>query len=96
MTNDAQRLLRVFVNAIGVDVSPGSSVLDAVRIGSESEAAAVSRGEKLVTDSRGLPISADEPVSAGSIFRVVPVRKRATANDRDNGAADADTGLEDA
>jgi hypothetical protein len=42
-----------------------------------------------VTDSRGLPIDADQRVSAGSIFRLLPVRKRGAALERDD-----DTGLE--
>lgn len=78
--------VRVFVNAVAVDVAPGSSVLDAVRRWNENEAAAVTRGERVITDSRGLPVTADLRVSAGSIFRLVPTRKRAAAGDD----ADAD------
>jgi hypothetical protein len=81
--------VRVFVNAVGVDVPAGSSVLDAVRVWNAAEAHAVARGEKVVSDSRGLPIETDQRVSAGSIFRLLPVRKRAVAERRD------DDGLED-
>ena len=81
MTTADERMVRVFVNAVGVMVPAGSSILDAVRRWDESEAIAVEDGEKMVTDSRGLPIGADERVSAGSIFRLVPVRKRGAARD---------------
>jgi len=76
MTADAARRVRVFVNAAGVDVSAGASVLDAIRQWNADEAAAVTRGDRVITDSRGLPIASDIRVSAGSIFRVIPTRKR--------------------
>ena len=87
--NDGEKTVRVFVNAASVMVPAGSSILDAVRHWNESEATAVEGGEKMVTDSRGLPIDVGERVSAGSIFRLLPVRKRGGAHDRD------DTGSED-
>jgi hypothetical protein len=87
MSTETPRSLRVFINAVAIDVPSGASVLDAVRCWNEAEAAAVSRGEKLVTDSRGLPIETDHRVSAGSIFRLIPARRRNTAAD--------DAGLED-
>jgi hypothetical protein len=74
MTRDTPRALRVFVNAIGVDVPIGSSALDAVRQWNADEAARVGRGERIITDSRGLPIAPDVTVSAGSIFRIIPAR----------------------
>jgi len=87
MTAEASRSVRVFINANGVDVPAGASILDAVRTWSAAEAAAVTRGEKLVTDSRGLSIETDQRVSAGSIFRLLPVRKRQAAAD-DSGSED--------
>ena len=90
MTTDSEKTVRVFVNATGVTVPAGSSILEALRRWNESEAAAVERGDKMVTDSRGLPIAADQRVSAGSIFRLLPVRRRGAALERDD-----DTGLED-
>jgi hypothetical protein len=86
----AANTVRVFVNAVGVIVPAGSSILEAVRHWDETEATAVERGEKMVTDSRGLPIDAGERVSAGSIFRLLPIRKRGGALE-----SDADRGLED-
>ena len=82
MTTEEAKTVRVFVNAIGVMVPAGSSILDAVRHWNESEANAVAQGEKMVTDSRGLPIDIGERVSAGSIFRLLPVRKRGVARER--------------
>jgi len=89
MTDDV-KTVRVFVNAAGVMVPAGSSILDAVRRWNQGEANAVEQGEKMVTDSRGLPIDVDQRVSAGSIFRLLPVRKRGSARDRDD-----DIGSED-
>jgi len=77
VTAETPRSVRVFVNAIAVDVPAGASVLDAIRSWNADEAAAVSRGERVITDSRGLPIGSDVRVSAGSIFRLIPARKRA-------------------
>ena len=90
MTTDDTKTVRVFVNATGVMVPAGASILEAVRCWNESEANAVEQGEKIVTDSRGLPIDAEERVSAGSIFRLLPVRKREGAHERDD-----DLGSED-
>ena len=88
MTTAGEKTVRVFVNAVGVLVPAGSTILDAVRRWDESEAAAVADGEKMVTDSRGLPIDADKRVSAGSIFRLVPVRKRGGAQRDDDTASE--------
>jgi len=79
--SESPRAVRVFVNARGVDVPAGSSALDAVRAWNADEASAISRGERVITDSRGLPIDGGTRVSAGAIFRLVPVRKRAGEQD---------------
>jgi hypothetical protein len=92
MTADTPRSIRVFVNAVGVDVPAGASVLDAVRSWSAEEAAAVDRGDRVVADSRGLPVAPDVRVSAGSIFRLVPARKRTGSGDS---SADPANGSED-
>ena len=91
MSDNTPRFIRVFVNAVGIDVPAGVSILDAVRSWSADEAAAVDRGDRVVTDSRGLPIAPDERVSAGSIFRLIPARKRAGSGN----SADAANGSED-
>jgi hypothetical protein len=77
--SDQPRSVRVFVNGIAVDVPAGASALEAVQRWNADEAAAVSRGDRVITDSRGLPIATDLRVSAGSIFRLVPARKRSVA-----------------
>ena len=72
-------VVRAFVNAQRVDVAAGATALDAVRAWNAAEADAVLRGERVITDSRGLPVSGDVPVSAGSIFRLVSGRKGQSA-----------------
>jgi hypothetical protein len=76
-------MVRVFVNAAGVDVPAGSTALDAVRAWSSDAATEVAAGARLITDSRGLPIDAETAVVAGSIFRLIPKRDRAGADSAD-------------
>jgi len=90
MSSDTARPVRVFVNAVGVSVPAGASILDAVRAFDAADADAVARGEKLVTDSRGIPIDADKKVSAGSIFRLLPVRRRGGAAETDDESSSED------
>jgi hypothetical protein len=75
------RLVRVFVNASGVDVPSGATALDAVRAWDATAAADVEGGRRLITDSRGLPLDAAATMSAGSIIRLVAKRDRAAADD---------------
>jgi len=90
MSVNTTETVRIFVNAAAVDVPAGSSVLDAIRRWSEQEATAVARGDRVITDSRGLPVSEEVRVSAGSIFRLVPARKRTAAPLEGNTNDDAD------
>lgn len=71
-------MLRVFVNGSAVDVPPGATALDAVRAADPAAAEAVRAGGQLVTDSRGLPTDPAQAVRAGSIFRLIPKRDRAS------------------
>ena len=66
--------VRVYVNAQAVDLPRGSTVEDALREWNADEAAAVARGERAVTDSRGLPASLADAIAQGSILRVVGSR----------------------
>ena len=66
--------VRVYVNAQAIDVPRGSTVQDALREWNVDEAGAVARGERTVTDSRGLPASLADGVVPGSILRVVGSR----------------------
>ena len=68
--------VRVFVNARGYDVAADATALDAVRAADGSEADAVVAGTRGITDSRGLPVTADTPVYAGVIYRTVSNRSR--------------------
>jgi hypothetical protein len=68
--------IRVFVNATGVDVPAGSTALDAVRAWNADAAAEVNAGGRIITDSRGLPLDAAAPMSAGSILRLIAKRDR--------------------
>ena len=75
------RMVRVFVNAIGVEVPQGSTALDAVRAWNVEAATAVESGRRVITDSRGLPIDGSVTMPAGSILRVVAVRDRSAASE---------------
>ncbi|HEX6052341.1 MAG TPA: hypothetical protein VFZ21_23910 [Gemmatimonadaceae bacterium] len=68
--------MRVYVNAVALDLPDGSTALDAVRAWSAPAADAVAAGEKVLADSRGLPASPDTPLHGGAIFRVLPARRR--------------------
>jgi hypothetical protein len=72
--------LRVFIDARGVDVPPGATAIDAVHAFDPNVAAAVRDGQKILTDSRGLPIDAASEVQSGAIFRVIPKRDRGAAS----------------
>jgi hypothetical protein len=73
------RMVRVFVNAAGVEIPAGSTALDAVRAWNGDAAKEVSAGTRLITDSRGLPIDGATPMPAGSILRLVAKRDRDAA-----------------
>jgi hypothetical protein len=67
-------MIRVFVNASGVDVPAGATALDAVRAFDEDLARDVDASKRLITDSRGLPIDPTTQMSAGSILRLIANR----------------------
>jgi hypothetical protein len=69
-------MVRVFVNASGIDVPAGSTALDAVRAWSDDAAGDVTADRRLITDSRGLPIDPATAMSAGAILRLVAKRER--------------------
>ena len=71
--------LRVFIDARGVDVPPGAKAIDALIAYDPAVAAAVRGGEKILTDSRGLPIDAGSALESGAIFRIIPKRDRSAA-----------------
>lgn len=68
--------IRVFVNARGYDVPAGATALDAVRAADAAEGEAVAKGTRIITDSRGLPVTGDTPAHGGAIYRLVANRDR--------------------
>lgn len=78
--------VRVYVNGRGVDAPAGGAPVDAVRIADAPLSDAVLAGEKLITDSRGLPVAAGEAMYNGAIYRVITNRQRA-ANDEESSPA---------
>jgi hypothetical protein len=71
--------LRVFIDARGVDVPTGAKAIDAVERFDPAVAAAIRNGEKILTDSRGLPIDGASDLQSGAIFRIIPKRDRSAA-----------------
>lgn len=82
--------IRVYVNDRGVSVPAGSCALDAVRALFPDDATGIETGRLRLTDSRGLPIGADEHLVNGLIYRVVASRDRTAAAPAD-GVADEPT-----
>jgi hypothetical protein len=71
--------VRVYVNAQAVEVSRTATALDAVAAFDATCAVEVRKGERHITDSRGIVTANDGPVHNGAIFRIV--RARRTAGD---------------
>ena len=72
--------VRVFVNGKGLDAAAGGTALDAVALHGSEDAERVRAGSLIVTDSRGLPVSADTPLFNGAVLRLVPNRERDTSD----------------
>jgi hypothetical protein len=65
---------RIFVNGKGVDVAADATIAQALESFDPAEAALVRAGEKVITDSRGLPANPQSTVFSGAIFRLVRAR----------------------
>lgn len=63
-----------FVNGAAVSVARGATVIDAVRAHDATIAEALVAGTRATTDSRGLPVALNEPVSGGMVLRIVSAR----------------------
>ena len=74
--------IRVFVNAVAVDLPAGAVVADAVRTADSSLLDKIAGGTAYVTDGRGIEIDPSTPLESGAILRVV-VRARARSADAD-------------
>lgn len=66
--------VRVFVDGRGADAPKGGTALDAIRAADAALADAIARGERRITDSRGLDLPPDAPTHGGAVYRVLPVR----------------------
>ncbi|HUQ84146.1 MAG TPA: hypothetical protein VM076_23550 [Gemmatimonadaceae bacterium] len=73
--------MRVYVNSTGLDVPDGATALDAIRAWNSAAADAVVLGERVIADSRGLPAQPDSLAHGGAIYRVLPARRRADAEE---------------
>jgi hypothetical protein len=71
--------VRIYINAKPVEVAATATALDAVEAWDETQAAAIRRGDRLITDSRGIVTANDTPLHNGAIFRIV--RARQASND---------------
>ena len=74
--------MRVFINAVPVDVESGTDVRGAIRAHDPELEARAASGGALVTDARGLAVPLDGALAAGSILRVI-VRARRGEPDAD-------------
>ena len=71
--------IRVYVNERAVDVAPDATVLAAVQAFDSALAPALADGTAYVTDGRGIRVTLDQPLAAGSILRVVRSARRVGA-----------------
>ncbi len=67
--------VRIYINANAVEVASSATAIEAVEAWSPAEAGAIKGGERMITDSRGLPADPQSPVHNGAIFRIVRVRQ---------------------
>jgi hypothetical protein len=67
--------VRIYINAKAIEIAATATVLDAVEIWDETQAAAIRRGERLITDSRGIVTANDTRLHNGAIFRIVRARQ---------------------
>ena len=67
--------VRIYINAKPMEVAATATALDAVEAWDETQAAAIRRGERLITDSRGIVTANDTRLHNGAIFRIVRARQ---------------------
>jgi hypothetical protein len=75
--------IRIYINAKPVDVAASATALEAVEQWDSTQAAAIRSGERMITDSRGIPTAADAAVHNGAIFRIVRARQVADEMEAD-------------
>jgi hypothetical protein len=76
--------VRVFVNGAAQSVARGGTILDAIRAFNAAEADEIVAGTRAATDSRGLPVAHDTPVSGGMVLRIVSARALRTTGDAED------------
>jgi hypothetical protein len=69
--------IRVYVNDRGVSLPAGALVRDAIRLAVPDLLADCEAKRANLTDARGLPVSLDDPLAAGSILRAARSSRRA-------------------
>lgn len=74
--------MRVFVNAVPLEVGKGANVRAAVRALDPELERKLESGAAFATDARGIEVALDAALAEGSILRVV-VRARRGAEGRD-------------
>ena len=74
--------MRIFLNAMPLDLAPGATVRDAISAHDPAMTEQVTAGRARVTDARGIDLPLDAPLAAGSILRVI-VSARRSAEDSD-------------
>jgi hypothetical protein len=74
--------MRVFVNAVPLEVGKGADVRAAVRALDPELERKLAGGSAFVTDARGIEVLPDATLAEGSILRVVVSARRA-AEERD-------------
>ncbi len=67
--------VRIYVNSKPIEIAATATALDAVEALDATQAAAIRRGERLITDSRGIVTANDTRLHNGAIFRVVRARQ---------------------
>jgi hypothetical protein len=67
--------VRIYINAKPVEIAATATALDAIEAWDATQAAAIRRGERLITDSRGIVTANDTRVQNGAIFRIVRARQ---------------------
>ena len=69
--------VRIYINAKPIEIASTATALDAVEAWDGTQAAALRRGERLITDSRGIVTANDTRLHNGAIFRIVRARQPA-------------------
>jgi len=73
--------VRIYINGKPVEVEAAATALQAIESWDAAQAAAIRSGERMITDSRGIPARNDAPVQNGAIFRIVRARQSSDDND---------------